>query len=174
MRAAIVQIAAARKRQRGAPCAADIRQPILRAHAGDHIDIAQVAARDQIADVLELAAERAGKRHRDDFIVLAGVRDQRLRIGGADHHRLLDQHMAAGVDRVDHLLEVIGVRADDQHGVERGLGQHRAVIGEGSAAGLAGEHFGDVAGQIVLIRLDQRNNLGLGHTLGKNTAVVTR
>ena len=36
------------------------------------------------------------------------------------------------------------------------------------------KHVGDIAGQILFVRLHQRHNLGLGHTLGKNAAMVAR
>ncbi len=144
----------------------------LRADPVDQVDLAKLAAGHQVADILELGVKGPGKATEISlscacaWAISVCASAVLITIG------LLDQHMAAGADRVHGLLKMIGVRADDHHAVERHLRQHRLVVVEGGRRAAVGKDLGHKTRQVGLAWVDQRGDLGIRHLLRKHPTVV--
>src|SRR5262249_14018181 len=87
-----------------------------------------------------------------------GLVDQPLRLVGVHRHRLLDQHVLAGAQRLHRQLEVRRHRGGDDHRVDPRVVQQIAEV--------AGRADGPVArpdaGQVLLSQVANRDDLAIG------------
>jgi len=109
----------------------------------DAVHLADRPAGDKLLEPGDKRHEAVVERHRD---LLAG---RLLRVqdgaaaGGIGRHRLLDDHIAAGLERLDRIRAVIGIDGRDNDAVRARLGQHvRKIAKDRQAAGQIGENLG--------------------------------
>ena len=97
------------------------------ARRGDEVDVAELAAVDEVAELAHRRAEHEGVAHHEREAGAVGEQHELLGVGRRARHRLLDEHVLAGLERRLGEREVRRDRRGDDHRVHGRVVEHLVV-----------------------------------------------
>ena len=129
-------------------------EPVLRHEARhleaearlDHPHLADRPGGDQLAELRRLRMQAVHERLAGEGAGLAMRVEHRVDLEGGKRHRLLDEHMLAGLRRLDRPFGVAGMRRRDVDRLDLGIVEQRLVAIEDSRAG-------ELLGEALLLRV---------------------
>ncbi len=115
-----------------------LHQPEVDPHRVDVLDVAELAAQHQLADLEHRRRVAVGVVAHQHQAPLVGRGHELLALGQRGRQRLLDQHVLARFERSQHDLGVGGGRRGHGHGHDLGIVEHPAeIVGDLDATGVA-------------------------------------
>ena len=130
----------------------------VHARGGDEVDLAELVALDQVADLVDRGAVEEGVAGHQHQAALLGERDQLRRLLGGAGQRLLDQHVLAGFQGAADEREVGVGRGGDRHGLDPRVGQRGVEVALDPDAGMTAAEVFDPA----LVELAEAHQAELG------------